>query len=109
MHAMFYQGTSPPYQLAMGPVTVGQTFTCVGLPATYLGSGPSNPAPVPFTAASVAPTAVGVVGSSYTVSALIADPARNPNVAGSCPGDQVTLSTIGTISTAQLVQFYSAT
>jgi hypothetical protein len=110
MHAMIYKGQSPPYQLQMNKISVGQVLVNVGLPAGPLGSGYGNSAPVPFTAATAAATAVGTVGTSYNVTAITPDPARNQNVAGSYPGDTVTLDGgIGAISTAQLVQFYSAT
>ena len=82
MHAMIFNGAAPPYTLQMSKITVGQVLVCVGLPSGPLGSGPSNPAPTPFTAASAAATAVGSVGTSYNVTAITPDPNRSRTVAG---------------------------
>ena len=49
---------------------------------------------------------VFTVGTLYTVTAVTPDPAGNPNVPASYPGDTVTLTTLGTIPASSLANGY---
>jgi len=96
IYAAYFQG---PYQagsvLTPGLVVVGMVFT--PLPVASL------PISVPW----------GVLGGTYTVTAVTQDPPPmqggngNPSVLASYPGDQITLSGgVGTVSAATLVHAY---
>jgi len=103
IYAQHFQGAGGG-ALGFGPVAVGMVFMARGVPVT---SYPSNPAPTPFATSYSAPTQLGTIGTTYSVTAVIPDPAANPNVPGASPGDQVTLSDgVGTIAASQLSQFY---
>lgn len=107
IYAQYFQGVPP--ILAFGTVSVGNVFVYRGFPAAQ---GTTNPAPTPFLSSYVAPTAWGVQGTSYTVTAVTPDPAGSggTNVGGvqsSSPGDTVTLSGgIGVINASGLMAAY---
>ena len=84
MYAQYYQG---PYAaeavLGYGPLAVGMVFT----------AGGGNPG-------------VFTAGTPYTVTAVAIDPHGNSAVAGSYPGDTVTLTTLGMLPASALANAY---